>query len=103
MKRMLLGGLIIILAFLFWGIVPRDAAAIPAFARKYKTSCMTCHAPFPTLTAVGEAFRLNGYRLWVQSSLLVLIKRILPTPWVTTTIRSRFSGSLPIQNAESPS
>ena len=40
-----------------------DASAIPAFARKYETSCMTCHAPFPRLSAVGEAFRLNGYKL----------------------------------------
>ncbi|MDP1890844.1 MAG: hypothetical protein Q8K55_08105 [Gemmatimonadaceae bacterium] len=41
----------------------RDAEAIPAFARKYKTTCVTCHAPFPRLTALGEAFRLNGYKL----------------------------------------
>jgi hypothetical protein len=63
MRRMLLGSSIIMGAFLLGVISPRDAAAIPAFARKYKTSCMTCHAPFPTLTAVGEAFRLNGYKL----------------------------------------
>jgi len=41
----------------------RDAEAIPAFARKYETACITCHATFPRLTAVGEAFRLNGYRM----------------------------------------
>jgi len=41
----------------------RDAEAIPAFARKYKTACITCHATFPRLTALGEAFRLNGYRM----------------------------------------
>jgi hypothetical protein len=41
----------------------QNAWAIPAFARKYKTSCITCHAIFPRLTAVGEAFRLNGYKL----------------------------------------
>ncbi len=40
-----------------------DAEAIPAFARKYKTACITCHATFPRLTALGEAFRLNGYRM----------------------------------------
>lgn len=52
----------------FMGIVvlatfSRDAEAIPAFARKYKTACITCHATFPRLTALGEAFRLNGYRM----------------------------------------
>lgn len=36
--------------------------AIPAFARKYRTSCQTCHIAFPALTPFGEAFRLNGYR-----------------------------------------
>ena len=41
----------------------RDAEAIPAFARKYETACITCHATFPRLTALGEAFRLNGYRM----------------------------------------
>lgn len=39
-----------------------EAPAIPAFARKYQTSCMTCHVAFPALTPFGEAFRLNGYR-----------------------------------------
>jgi hypothetical protein len=40
----------------------RDAAALPAFARKYHTSCQTCHTVFPKLTPFGEAFRRNGYR-----------------------------------------
>ena len=35
---------------------------IPAFARKYKTSCATCHNGFPKLTEFGEAFRRNGYQ-----------------------------------------
>ncbi len=38
------------------------AGAVPAFARKYQTSCQTCHAAFPTLTPFGEAFRRNGFR-----------------------------------------
>ncbi len=35
--------------------------AIPAFARKYKTSCTTCHTAVPKRNAFGEAFRRNGY------------------------------------------
>jgi hypothetical protein len=35
---------------------------IPAFARKYKTSCATCHTGFPKLNAFGDAFRRNGYQ-----------------------------------------
>src|SRR5512138_2344278 len=39
------------------------AHAVPAFARKYQTSCQTCHIVFPKLNAFGEAFRLRGYRM----------------------------------------
>ena len=38
------------------------AHAIPSFARKYGTSCTTCHTVFPKLTPFGEAFRRNSYR-----------------------------------------
>jgi hypothetical protein len=41
---------------------PGAAHAIPAFARKYETSCLTCHSVYPRLTPFGEAFRRNGYR-----------------------------------------
>jgi hypothetical protein len=39
-----------------------SAQAIPAFARKYGTSCQTCHTAYPRLAPFGEAFRRNGYR-----------------------------------------
>ncbi len=38
------------------------ASAIPVFARKYGTSCQTCHTVYPKLTPFGEAFRRNGFR-----------------------------------------
>jgi hypothetical protein len=38
------------------------AGAIPVFARKYGTSCQTCHTVYPKLTPFGEAFRRNGFR-----------------------------------------
>ena len=38
------------------------AGAVPAFARKYKTSCTTCHTIFPKLNPFGEQFRRNGFR-----------------------------------------
>jgi hypothetical protein len=41
---------------------PREGHTIPAFARKYQTSCQTCHVAIPALTPFGEAFRQNGYR-----------------------------------------
>jgi hypothetical protein len=41
----------------------RPAQAIPAFARKYRFSCSTCHAPFPHLKAFGEDFAGQGFRM----------------------------------------
>lgn len=38
-------------------------SAIPAFARKYETSCVTCHVAFPKLNSFGEAFKRRGYRM----------------------------------------
>ncbi len=60
MRRTALLGLAVVLTF------PLDAAAssstrIPAFARKYRVSCATCHSPIPRLNAVGEAFAANGF------------------------------------------
>jgi len=45
-----------------WLASASRAEALPEWARKYKTSCVTCHEAFPSLNSVGEAFRLNGYR-----------------------------------------
>jgi len=64
MRRTLLGSIfLVVLSTLFLAFFSGKANAIPAFARKYKTSCALCHAPFPRLTAMGESFRLNGYKL----------------------------------------
>jgi hypothetical protein len=37
--------------------------AIPAFARRYETSCTTCHVVPPKLNAFGVAFKNLGYRM----------------------------------------
>lgn len=39
-----------------------ESSALPVFARKYHTSCSTCHIAFPVRNGFGEAFRNNGYR-----------------------------------------
>jgi hypothetical protein len=39
-----------------------SAQAIPAFARKYQTSCTTCHNDFPELNDFGEAFKKRGFK-----------------------------------------
>ncbi len=63
MRKGILWGIIGVMVFSVLAALSEKAEAIPAFARKYKTTCVTCHAPFPRLTALGEAFRLNGYKL----------------------------------------
>lgn len=43
--------------------VAASAQAVPAFARKYETSCQTCHVAYPKLNPYGQAFRTLGYRM----------------------------------------
>ncbi|MDD8019463.1 MAG: hypothetical protein PHP42_13905 [Bacteroidota bacterium] len=59
MKNGFLSFLMVALCFVLF---TETSKAIPAFARKYKTSCATCHNGFPKLNAFGDAFRRNGYQ-----------------------------------------
>lgn len=52
-------------------ITPKQAEAIPAFARKYRTSCTTCHTAVPKRNAFGEAFRRNGYSMPEGDEMLI--------------------------------
>ena len=54
-------------AALVYFAVAGEARAVPSFARKYQTSCQTCHTIFPVLNPFGEAFRRNGYRFPSQN------------------------------------
>ncbi len=44
-------------------IATQEAGGIPAFARKYDMSCLTCHEPFPRLKSYGDEFAGNGFQL----------------------------------------
>lgn len=44
-------------------LLPVDAHAIPAFARKYRVSCTMCHQPVPRLNSFGENFAANGFEM----------------------------------------
>lgn len=48
---------------LLLAVPPREAEAIPAFARKYDVSCSLCHSPVPALTEFGETFAGNGFKM----------------------------------------
>ena len=95
MGKGILWGMIGVMSLLALATVSDKAEAIPAFARKYETACITCHATFPRLTALGEAFRLNGYKmpgmdeLYVKDEPLILgaaaYKRVFPNAvWPST-------------------
>jgi len=57
--------IIFVLACILLGnlLLINDADAIPAFARRYKISCTTCHAPFPKLKPYGDDFAGAGFIL----------------------------------------
>ncbi|MFC2131186.1 hypothetical protein ACFLSQ_07105 [Bacteroidota bacterium] len=54
---LLIAGLLALITF------AETLKSIPAFARKYKMSCQTCHSPIPRLKAYGNEFAGNGFKL----------------------------------------
>lgn len=80
----------------------REASAIPAFARKYQTSCATCHSMFPKLNAFGEAFRLNGFQIpnddeaFVQEKPVELAAQAWKEMWPQALWPSTIPGTTPI-------
>jgi hypothetical protein len=55
LRLALLGGVALV-----FGVA--ESYAIPTFARRYATSCATCHEAYPRLNAVGDSFRMMGFR-----------------------------------------
>lgn len=73
--------------------------AIPAFARKYKTTCMTCHTTPTMLNEFGLRFQANGYQLpgvidkkpvWDQN--IVPISFMLHAMWQWMKTKSKREG-----------
>ncbi|MGC9353698.1 MAG: hypothetical protein ACP5D9_07655 [Mariniphaga sp.] len=55
--------------FAIFIFLAEQSRAIPAFARKYRLSCTTCHAPAaPALKPYGDEFAGNGFRLAEEQS-----------------------------------
>jgi len=86
-------------------------AAIPAFARRYRVSCQLCHDPIPRLTAFGERFAGNGYRMspgesprdtvWTGDSLLAL-PRELPLAMRVEAYAQAYSSGQPQSDFQTP-
>ena len=45
--------------------------ALPIFARRFETSCTTCHVIIPKLNAFGIAFRNNGFKIPINDARLI--------------------------------
>src|SRR5437879_8443744 len=52
---------VVVVLWVMIASVPQTSA-IPAFSRKYQTSCTTCHSNYPELNDFGEAFKKNGFK-----------------------------------------
>jgi len=56
--------LFLVLTGLLLTLLPdENAYSIPAFARKYKFSCNTCHVAVPKLKDYGDEFAMNGFKI----------------------------------------
>lgn len=111
----LLGGAAAVFLFLLFS---RPAQAIPAFARKYQTSCATCHNNYPELNDFGEAFKKNGFKFpkddetFVKEPPVMLgapaYKRIFPKAIYpgdipgTIPIAFRYSGNFAYNSQQPP-
>jgi len=61
--------LFLLLLFLTTSLFVKESNAIPAFARKYRLSCKTCHSPSaPRLKDYGDSFAGQGFKLADEES-----------------------------------
>src|SRR5271166_1406080 len=82
--------------------LPPSASAIPAFSRRYGTSCTTCHSDFPKLNDFGKAFKDAGFKFPKDDeSFLKEPPVLLGAPaqaelWPHTVYPGTIPGSLPV-------
>ncbi len=73
------------LAVMAIGLIPQEAMAIPAFARKNNLTCSTCHTAWPMLNNLGRRYKERGYRFSKAEM-----------PHVTITDNLKWDESLPV-------
>src|SRR5450759_1605187 len=61
-RRSIVIGAFVVLFIAGFLRVPK-AAAVPSYARQTGFACRSCHLTPPELTALGRAFKLNGYTM----------------------------------------
>ena len=74
-----------------------SAEALPTFARRYQTTCSTCHVSIPKLNVFGVAFRNNGFRLPQNDAKFVKVPdQELGAPgWKQLWPRAVWPGAMP--------
>jgi len=96
----LVTGAMIMLVVMF-ASVP-NGHAIPAFSRKYQTSCTTCHSNYPELNDFGEAFKKNGFKFpkdddtFVKEPPVLLGSKAQKEAFPGAVYPGEIPGSLPI-------
>ncbi len=99
----LMGTMLIVVLTVLWILAstPR-ASAIPAFSRKYQTSCSTCHNNYPELNDFGEAFKKNGFKFpkddeqFVKEPLVLLGAKAQKQAFPEAVYPGEIPGSVPI-------
>jgi len=97
------GSVLLLTCVLIWNLAsaPR-AKAIPAFSRKYQTSCTTCHSNFPELNDFGVAFKKNGFKFpkdddtFVKDPPVLLGAKAQKEAFPSAVYPGELPGSLPI-------
>ena len=80
------------LAFLLAAAGP--AQAVPSFARQLNVQCIACHSDFPVLNDMGRLFKLSGYTMSTEQSLLPVIAAMIE-PSFTVTRAGQDGGAAP--------
>lgn len=84
-------------AFCFLIFLSFKSYGIPAFARKYRTSCSTCHESITKRNEFGEAFRRVGYYMPIDNAQKVKEKPVSlgADEWKELWPEAIWPGSLP--------
>jgi len=93
----------LVLAWMIFLIISSSPSyAIPAFSRKYQTSCSTCHNDFPELNDFGLAFKKNGFKFpkddesFVKEPPVLLGARAQKEAFPNAIYPGEIPGSVPI-------
>jgi hypothetical protein len=92
---------VVVVTWVMLAAVPKTSA-IPAFSRKYQTSCTTCHNNYPELNDFGEAFKKNGFKFpkddeaFIKEAVVMLGAKAQKEAFPNAVYPGEIPGYLPI-------